>query len=113
MTEKGACKGIGGIGKLVANEVPVVGPLFVSTMNTAIDFLYGARRKKKLENKVNIINRIIMFNKDPNTFTEEDWNLLITKVALDVTRSKEDIIKNPPLYLLLSYPYNYYVAELL
>lgn len=70
-----------------AKGLPFIGGL-VGILDKAIDEVYNKFKEIKFENKVNAINKIIMFNKDPNSFTEEDLSTSVAKLAIEITKVK-------------------------
>lgn len=48
-----------------------------------------------MEDRVRAITKIIMMNKDPNAFLEEDFSLQIAKAAIIIAEKKKDEIFLP------------------
>ena len=45
---------------------------------------------------MNAINKIIMFNNDPNAIFEEEISILVAKAAVEIAKMRKNIIDVPP-----------------
>ena len=80
----------------LAGKLPIVGGI-VEGIDAIVDYIYGAVKGKRSEDRINSINKIIMFNKDPKAQLDDEINLCIAKAALEVTKSKKEEILNPKI----------------
>ena len=73
-----------------ACDIPIVGSV-VGILDNIISDIYGAVKQNKFDNKVNAINKVII----AKLGMEEDISLNVAKVALAITKAKEQEILHP------------------
>jgi len=77
--------------KMILKGVPFVGA-GLSIIDGMIDPVLTLVKKKKFNQKVNIINEVLAFNGDSSVLTDEDINIMVAKTAISITKSKSEEI---------------------
>ena len=77
-------------------HIPIVGGI-IGVIDTVIDEIYDSYKEKKFEDRINAINKIIMFNNDQNAILEKDISLSIAKSALEIVNTNKENVLNPQI----------------
>jgi tetratricopeptide (TPR) repeat protein len=76
----------------ICEGVPIVGSV-ISIIDNIVGMISRASKEMKFQNRVNSINKIIMFNQDENTL-EQGLSISVGKASVDLAFKMENRIKN-------------------
>ena len=77
--------------KMILKGIPFVGA-GLSMIDAMIDPVLVLVKKKKFNQKVNIINEVLAFSGDSSVLTDEDISIMCGKTAINITKAKSEEI---------------------
>ena len=78
----------------IAGNLPIWNGV-VSTVDLIIDGVWDAVKERRMEARINAINKIIMFNRDPDAQLDDELSLCFAKTSVEIAKAKQDEILHP------------------